>query len=413
MNQHLAKHTYLVGGAIRDKMLGLPVHEYDWVVVGAKGSDLLKEGFIQVGKDFPVFLHPETKEEYALARTERKTAKGYHGFEFDTGENVTLEMDLLRRDLTINAIAEDSEGHLIDPYQGQTDLKNKILRHISPAFCEDPLRVLRVARFAARFHHLGFKIAPETLALMKELSQQGELETLTPERIFMELKKALQTKAPHIFFQVLKDCNALSVIFPEIDALFGIPNPPQWHPEVDSGIHTMMVLEQCAKLTREPETRFAALCHDLGKTKTPQKYWPSHRGHEKAGVAVIEQLCERLKVPKTWKQLAIISSEYHIKIHKLNELKPATIVKLFMDLDAFRRPERFQQFLITCEADSKGRLGLESKPYPQAEIAKTILDKLTQLDLQSIIDKCRQTSDIQREIFQARVACIQQLKLLE
>jgi len=378
--------------------------------VGSSPQELINAGFTQVGNDFPVFLHPQTHEEYALARTERKIAPGHQGFEFETQKNVTLEEDLFRRDLTINAIAEDASGQIFDPFNGITDLKNKCLHHVSGAFCEDPLRVLRVARFAARFHHLGFKVATDTMQLMKKMAQSDELSTLVPERIFRELEKALVTKSPHIFFQVLRDCCALKQVFPELDALFGIPNPVKWHPEVDSGIHTLMVLQQCALMTENVETRFAALCHDLGKIKTPPNQWPSHRGHEKSGVAVIEQFCQRLKCPKSWKQLACLSSEFHILIHKITELKPQTLVKLFMSLDAFRRPQRFNQFLMTCEADSKGRLGLELKSYPQAELAMKYLNAINDMDLKPIIDNCQQSADIQNRIFEARVKCIQLLK---
>ncbi|HEY8540030.1 MAG TPA: multifunctional CCA addition/repair protein, partial [Steroidobacteraceae bacterium] len=335
---------YLVGGAVRDELLGLPVRERDWVVVGAEPQELLDRGFRPVGKDFPVFLHPETNEEYALARTERKTGPGYRGFETRFSPDVTLEQDLERRDLTINAIAKDPEtGKLIDPFGGERDLRDRVLRHVSPAFVEDPVRVLRVARFAARFAPLGFTVAPETIELMRQIAASGELDALVPERVWLELHKTLQMPAPWRFFEVLRDANALAVIFPEIDALFGVPQPEQWHPEIDSGLHTMMVLEQACRLSPDPIVRFAALVHDLGKGTTPKDEWPRHVAHEHRGVPLIEQLCARLRVPNAFRDLAILVGRHHLVMHKADQLRPGTMLELLEHLDAFRRPERVEQ----------------------------------------------------------------------
>jgi tRNA nucleotidyltransferase (CCA-adding enzyme) len=362
--------TFLVGGAVRDKILKYPVTDKDWVVVGATSEKLIKQGYKPVGKDFPVFLHPETAQEFALARTERKSGKGYKGFEVFAEQSVTLEEDLVRRDLTINAMAMDDNGDIVDPFNGQKDLKDKILRHVSPAFSEDPLRVLRVARFLARYFHLGFSIAPSTKALMTELAKSGELKALTPERVWTETARALSEKSPHVYFQTLRDCGALSDWFPEIDCLWGVPNPARWHPEIDTGVHTMMVLEQSALLSKDIITRFSALCHDLGKGITPKEEWPSHKGHEKAGVSIIDTLCNRLRAPKEHCELAKIVSEFHLHLHKIEELKPKTIVNVLEKIDAFRKPERFEKFLIACEADYRGRTGFENLPYPQSRIMK-------------------------------------------
>lgn len=360
-----AYETYLVGGAVRDELLGYPFSERDWVVVGATPKDLLNQGYQQVGKDFPVFLHPKTKEEYALARTERKSGSGYHGFETDYDPSVTLVDDLYRRDLTINAIAKSANGTLVDPFNGERDIKNKVLRHVSEAFSEDPLRLLRVARFAARYHHLGFTVAQETLTLMHDITASGELDDLTPERVWKETESALGEQSPQVYFSILRETGALRVLFPEIDVLYGIPNPEQWHPEIDTGIHTMMVLEQSARLSERPEVRFAALCHDLGKGITPEHLWPKHRGHEKAGVKLINKLTKRLKVPNKYRDLACLASEYHLHSHKAFELRPDTILRLLQAFDLFRRPERFDYFLDVCEADFRGRTGFASKDYPQ------------------------------------------------
>lgn len=402
--------VYLVGGAVRDELLGLPVTEKDWLVVGVNPETMLEKGFITVGKDFPVFLHPETKEEYALARTERKTAVGYHGFQFHTSPEVTLEDDLIRRDLTINAIAKDAQGRIIDPFQGQQDLDRKILRHVSDAFIEDPVRILRIARFAARFAHLGFTIADETLALMKQMVARGEVDALIAERIFKEFNRALTEKSPEVFIQILRDCGALKVIFPEIDNLFGIPNPPLWHPEIDTGIHSLMVLQQCARISGDASVRFAALCHDLGKAKTPKNHWPSHKGHEKAGVPIIKELCQRIKAPKSWCELASLSSEFHLHCHRLMEMKPETIVKTLEKLDAFRRPERFEQFLVTCEADFKGRLGWENKHYPQRKQFSQLREAASTIDTKTIVQNCQNPADIAQQIYRARVQAVKEEK---
>jgi tRNA nucleotidyltransferase (CCA-adding enzyme) len=359
---------YLVGGAVRDELLNLPARERDWVVVGARPEDLLARGFKPVGKDFPVFLHPQTGEEYALARTERKTGPGYRGFETLFAPDVTLEQDLERRDLTINAIAKDPDsGALIDPFGGQRDLDDRTLRHVSPAFVEDPLRVLRVARFAARFAQLGFRVAPETLSLMREIAARGELDALVSERVWQETQRALEMPTPARFFEVLRDANALPVIFPELHALFGVPQPERWHPEIDSGVHTLMVLEQAAKLSADPVVRFAALTHDLGKGTTPPSEWPRHIAHEQRGVALIEKLCDRLRVPNAYRELAVLVSRYHLDAHRATELRDTTLLELLERLDAFRRAARFEQWVLACEADARGRKGLENREYSQAD----------------------------------------------
>lgn len=363
--------VYEVGGAVRDALLGLAVKERDWVVVGATPDELIAQGFRRVGKDFPVFLHPRTGEEYALARTERKTGPGYTGFSFDTATTVTLEQDLERRDLTINAIARDSDGTLVDPWRGRADIEARVLRHVSPAFREDPLRVLRVARFAARFADLGFTVAPETLELMREIVASGEMEALRPERVWQETAKALATERPDVFFAVLRESTALGRVFPEIDALFGVPQVEKWHPEIDTGEHILMVLRVAAKLSDNEAMRFAALTHDLGKAATPHDLLPSHHGHEQRSVEILEQLCKRLPVPNRCRDLARHVARQHGNVHRALELKPQTILKIVIEVDAFRQPERFEQFLLACEADKRGRKGLEDEPYPQADRFRT------------------------------------------
>src|SRR5882724_2108370 len=359
--------TYLVGGAVRDRLLGLPVRERDWVVVGATPDALKAQGYMPVGKDFPVFLHPQTKEEYALARTERKTGKGYQGFEFMAAPGVTLEQDLLRRDLTINAIAEDETGKRVDPYGGEEDLKARVLRHVSPAFSEDPVRVLRAARFAARFAPLGFTVAPETLALKRGMVDSGEVDALVPERVWQETLKALNCDKPSVYFEVLRACGALAKVFPELERLWGVPQPAKWHPEIDTGVHVMMVLDQAARLSAEPTVRYAALTHDLGKGTTPQDILPHHYGHEERSVKLVEALCDRLKTPREFKELAVIVARQHGLVHKAEEIRSDTLLKLLESVDAFRRPERFELFLLACEADHRGRTGLEDRPFPQAD----------------------------------------------
>lgn len=359
--------VYLVGGAVRDELLGLEVVERDWCVVGATPAEMKAQGFRQVGKDFPVFIHPEAGEEYALARTERKTGPGYHGFEFRTSPDVTIEEDLARRDITINAMARDAQGKLVDPFGGRADLKKKLLRHVSEAFAEDPVRVLRVAKFAARFAQHGFRVADETLELMAGMVEDGEVDELVPHRVWKETEAALAGPAPRVFFEVLRECGALAVVFPEIDALFGVPQPPQWHPEVDCGVHTMMVLDQATALSSEVDVRFAALTHDLGKATTPQAKLPSHPGHEKRSVRLIAAMAERLPLPTACRELALIVAEFHGHAHKAQELRASTLLKVLERIDAFRRPERFDRFLLACEADSRGRTGFEERPYHQAE----------------------------------------------
>ncbi len=358
---------YLVGGAVRDRLLHLPVLEKDWVVVGAAPDQLIAEGYQQVGKDFPVFLHPQSREEYALARTERKSGQGYTGFTCYSAPDVSLEQDLLRRDLTINAIAQDEDGELIDPFQGRRDIERRILRHVSDAFAEDPLRVLRVARFAARFAHLNFRIAPETLTLMQQMTFAGELPLIAAERIWKETEKALATRNPQVYFQVLRDCGALAVLFPEIDNLFGVPAPAKWHPEIDSGIHTLMTLAVAAQLTPDVDIRFATLCHDLGKALTPRDQWPHHHGHGPAGVKLVQAMCERLRVPNHIRELAKIVAEYHDLIHTVDRLTPKTLVKLFHAIDVWRKPERLEQLIMASEADARGRTGFENSAYPQGD----------------------------------------------
>ena len=358
--------TYVVGGAVRDRLLGLPVQDRDWVVVGATPEQMLAQGFRQVGRDFPVFLHPRTREEYALARTERKVAAGYHGFTVQASPDVTLEDDLARRDLTINAMAETAAGELVDPHGGAEDLRRRLLRHVSPAFAEDPVRILRLARFAARFTPLGFTVAPETLALMQGMVQAGEVDALVPERVWQELERALGEERPSAFFEVLRACGALAVLFPEIDRLWGVPQPAKHHPEIDTGIHTMMVLEAAARLSADTAVRFAALTHDLGKGTTPREEWPRHIAHEHRSARLVEDLCRRLRVPNEHRELALVTARLHGQCHRALELRPGTVLRLLSALDAFRRPERFERFLLACEADSRGRPGYEELDYPQA-----------------------------------------------
>src|SRR5262245_3036061 len=359
--------VYLVGGAVRDELLGRQVKERDWVVVGATPDELQRQGMRQVGRDFPVFLHPETHEEYALARTERKIGAGYHGFSTDSSPTVTLEQDLARRDLTINAMARANDGRLIDPYGGRRDLDARHLRHISPAFAEDPLRVLRVARFAARFATMNFRVADETGVLMRQMSDSGELAALVPERVWQETRRALEEQSPEVFFEVLRECGALAKVFPEIDALFGVPQPEQWHPEIDTAVHTLMVLKMAATLSPLSTVRFAALVHDLGKADTPRSKWPRHAGHEVQSVRLVQELCVRLRIPNDYRDLAVLVARHHGVVHRTFELRAATVLDLLTHTDAMRRPDRFEQFLLACEADARGRKGLEQRPYPQAD----------------------------------------------
>ena len=357
---------YLVGGAVRDALLNYPVSERDWVVVGAQPQDLLRQGYQQVGKDFPVFLHPETKEEYALARTERKLGHGYTGFAVDCNTSVTLEDDLLRRDLTINAMARADDGTIIDPYGGQADLEQRVLRHVSEAFVEDPLRVLRTARFAARYAHLQFVIAPQTLALMTDIVAQGELDHLPAERIWVEFERALGERDPQVFVDTLRACGALDALLPEVACLFGVPQPAAHHPEIDTGVHVLMALQQAALLSPATDVRFAVLLHDLGKGTTPKADWPRHIAHEERGLKLIETVCTRLRPPRRHWELARAVCQYHTLCHRALELRGKTVLKLLTATDALRRPERFDAFLLACEADARGRLGLELRDYPQA-----------------------------------------------
>ena len=365
--------VYLVGGAVRDALLGYPSSERDWVVVGASPRELLDRGYQQVGRDFPVFLHPETRDEYALARTERKQGHGYTGFAVHCDPAVTLEQDLLRRDLTVNAMARSAEGEIIDPYGGQRDLAARVLRHVSEAFVEDPLRVLRTARFAARYAHLGFSVAPETLALMAEIVGQGELAHLPAERIWVELERALGERDPQVFVQVLRDCGALEALLPEVEALFGVPQTERYHPEIDTGIHTLMALQQAARLTPASDVRFALLVHDLGKGTTPRDEWPRHIAHEQRGLQLVERVCQRLKAPGQYRELALKVCQYHTHCHRALELRGKTLLRLLQATDALRRAERFEAFLLACEADARGRRGLEQCDYPQADYLRRAL----------------------------------------
>ncbi len=366
--------SYLVGGAVRDELLGRPVRERDWVVVGATPEELERAGFRTVGRDFPVFLHPETNEEYALARTERKTGRGYRGFTIHAAPNVSLEQDLARRDLTVNAMARDEDGRLVDPYGGLNDLRDRILRHVSPAFKEDPVRVLRVARFAALLCGEGFRVADETMQMMEDMVASGEVDALVPERIWQETSRALETDRPDVFVETLRACGALARIFPEIDRLFGVPQPVRWHPEVDTGVHILLVMRQAAVLTPSPRIRFAALVHDLGKGLTPEEVLPGHRGHEERGAKLVLAMAARLKIPNDFRDLGALAARYHGLCHRALELRPGTILQLLERLDAFRRPERFGEFLLACEADMRGRKGLAGVDYPQAELLRAALD---------------------------------------
>ena len=401
---------YLVGGAVRDTLLGLNVKDRDWLVVGATPEDMLSLGYQQVGADFPVFLHPRSKEEYALARTERKTAGGYTGFTCNAAPSVTLEEDLLRRDLTINAMAMDENKQIIDPYHGQRDLEQKVLRHVSDAFIEDPLRVLRVARFAARYHALGFTIAPETLALMQHICANGELAYLSAERVWQETARSLDGDNPQVYIEVLRECGALKVWFAELAMLWGIPNPAQWHPEIDTGIHTIMVLQQAAKLSDKLTIRFAALVHDLGKGLTPEDKWPSHPGHEKSGLSAINDLCDRVKVPNDCRELALLMCEYHTHVHKAFELKPATVLKVLNHCDVWRKPQRFADLLLCCEADARGRTGFEERDYPNSHYFWQAYQAALQVDVKAIVASGLTGAAIKQRLNELRIAAIKETK---
>jgi len=376
---------YLVGGAVRDQLLGLTIKDRDWVVVGATPKEMIQLNYAQVGADFPVFLHPKTKEEYALARTERKKGHGYQGFECHTSPEVSLEDDLLRRDLTINAMAIGPDKQIIDPFNGQADINSKTLRHVSQAFAEDPLRILRVARFAARFAPLGFHIAGETLQLMQTMEKSGETKHLVTERVWQETERALREDSAWTYFEILKETGSLLTLFPELDALFGIPQPSKHHPEIDCGIHSLMSLQAACKLSKDSDVRFASLIHDLGKALSPQNNLPHHYGHEKKGLKPIKKLCQHLKAPNNYRELALLVSEFHTHVHKVKELKSETILKVLKQCDAFRKPERFEKILICCEADAKGRTGFEKTEYPQAQIFLQALRQAQSVSAKSLI----------------------------
>lgn len=397
--------VFEVGGAVRDSLLERPITERDWVVVGGSPAELLRLGYRQVGKDFPVFLHPQTGEEYALARTEQKVAPGYHGFSFDTSADVSLEEDLGRRDLTINAMARDQDGRLVDPYGGQNDIEARLLRHTSEAFKEDPLRILRVARFAARFKPLSFSIAPETMQLMEQMVAAREADALRPERVWQETEKALAEDRPDIYFETLRECGALAVVFPEIDALFGVPQPPRWHPEIDTGVHTLMCLRIAATLSTDTALRFAALTHDLGKAETPESILPSHTGHEKRSVQILDELCARMPIPRRHKELAGIVARYHGTIHRADELRPGTVLKLIEAADGIRRPERFEALLTACEADARGRTGLEASDYPQRARLRRALKAARDIDTKPLAATA-QGRELGKAIRELRLAAI-------
>ena len=402
--------TYLVGGAVRDKLLGRPIKDRDWVVVGSTPKQMLAHGYQAVGADFPVFLHPNTKEEYALARIERKIGAGYTGFSCDASSGVTLEEDLLRRDLTINAMAMDNQGNIIDPYNGQQDLKHKLLRHVSAAFVEDPLRVLRVARFAARYHNLGFCIAPETLTLMQTIVANGELTTLSAERVWQETARSLMEIHPEVYFENLRSCGALAVWLPELDVLWGIPDSPERHPEIDTGIHTMMVLQQAVRLSDKLHVRFAGLVHDLGKGLTPTETWPSHKGHEQIGLEAINRLCDRLKAPNDCRELGLMVSEFHTHIHQAFELKATTILGMLNRCDVWRKPQRFADFLLTCKADTRGRTTFENSEYKNAEYIWQAYEAAAKVDIKAIVAEGYQGKAIKEQIEEQRISVIQAFK---
>jgi tRNA nucleotidyltransferase (CCA-adding enzyme) len=402
--------TYLVGGAVRDKLLGIAVRDRDWVVVGATEQAMLDQGYLRIGKDFPVFLHPQTQEEYALARMESKEGHGYKGFRVEFSPSVTLEEDLLRRDLTINAIAEASDGSLIDPYNGQQDIQQRVLRHVSSAFSEDPLRVLRVARFAARYAHLGFSIAAETLQLMADIVKQGELRHLVSERIWQEFESALKEASPSVFVSTLRECGALKVILPEVDVLFGVPQPEKYHPEVDTGLHIILCLEQATRLSEDPVVRYATLVHDVGKGVTPSENWPHHYQHEGLGVDLLSAITTRLNVPNEYSDIARLVCLHHTKMHRLADLRSSTILELLEALDAFRRPQRLQQFLLACEADARGRTGFEERDYPQSQQLIEAFEAANKLDFGALLanrsTENEKPGDVKEFVHQQRIKAI-------
>jgi len=398
---------YRVGGCVRDHLLGLPVNDIDWGVTGATPAKMLAAGYKPIGRDFPVFLHPDTHQEYALARSERKSGPGYRGFEVNTDPAITIEQDLLRRDLTINAIAEDEQGNIIDPYDGRKDIAARCLRHVSDAFVEDPVRVLRVARFAARFHHLGFSIADETRELIRQIGASGELDTLVAERVWSELSRALDEDDPAIFFTSLKDCSVLSCLFPEIDKLFGVPQNAKYHPEIDTGVHVMMALQASAELGHDNETRFAVLMHDLGKASTPADILPSHHGHEARGIKPVKAFCKRWRVPRAHTELALITTELHLKAHRCQELKASTQLKPVTRADSLRQPTRFVKMLEACRADIRGRTGRENDCYPQAAFLTALNIKLAEMDISEIRQRELNGPAMGAAIQQARIQLIE------
>ena len=398
---------YLVGGAVRDQLLNRPVHERDWVVVGADEEQMRQLGYKPVGRDFPVFLHPDTGEEYALARTERKSGHGYGGFTVHAAPDVTLEQDLLRRDLTINAMAESDSGELIDPFNGRADLDARLLRHVSPAFAEDPLRILRVARFAARYHHLGFTVADDTMTLMRQMVDAGEVEHLVAERVWKEISRALTEPDPDIFIRVLRACGALQILLPEVDALFGVPQPPEHHPEIDTGEHVLMAL-RAAPATLP--VRLAVLLHDLGKGITPEEILPSHRGHEVAGLPLVRNVCRRWRIPNQITALATGVCEYHLHSHRAFELRPQTLMKMLRALDALRRPERFEQFLQACEADARGRKGLQDREYLQADYLRKVREAASDVAAADLIAQGFEGAELGKALDRARISAIAKIK---
>lgn len=402
--------TYLVGGAVRDGLLNLPLKDKDWVVVGASPQQMLDAGYEQVGRDFPVFLHPSSHEEYALARTERKSGSGYTDFVCYAAPDVTLEQDLTRRDLTINAIAQDADGNYYDLYSGREDLKLRLLRHVSAAFNEDPLRVLRVARFAARFAHLNFRVADETMELMRAMAAGGELVHLTAERVWKETESALLTRNPQVYFQVLRDCGALAVLFPELDNLYGVPAPAKWHPEIDTGVHALMTLAMAAQLSPELDIRFATLFHDVGKGLTPPGKWPSHHGHGPAGVPLVAALCERLRVPNAVRDLALIVTEFHDLVHTVQNQSAATLIAMFDRVDAWRKPQRVGQIAITSEADARGRTGFESNPYPQGDYMRTAWRVAQSVSTKEVVEAGFKGSEVRKELTRRRMVALEEWK---
>jgi tRNA nucleotidyltransferase (CCA-adding enzyme) len=395
---------YAVGGAVRDELLGIPVKDRDFVVVGTTPQAMLDAGYKPVGKDFPVFLHPKTHEEYALARTERKTGAGYKGFAVYAAPDVTLEEDLARRDFTMNAIAKDADGKLIDPHNGRADIQAKTLRHVSDAFAEDPVRILRAARFSARF--TDFTIAPETLTLMRQMVQSGEVDALVPERVWQELNRGLMEAKPSRMFDVLRDCGALQKIMPELDKLWGVPQPPKHHPEIDTGVHVMMVIDYAAKQNFNLPIRFAALVHDLGKGTTPKEILPRHIGHEARSVHLLKDVCKRLRVPNDCKELAVMVAKFHGKLHQVSKMRVATLVEFLTELDAFRQPERFNDFLKACECDSRGRTGLENCALPETDMILTALQAAQNIDAGAIAKQHTEPEKIKQAIFEARLEAL-------